>query len=140
MEHRDLSSAWSFRRFIADEDPLFHKGFLERIFGSRRFSIDKHNLTWEGITTKTSRRNGLKRSTYLHKQTRHNEKVFEKVRRIVINNGRSRPQLNKTRYFLSTPSVTRIYGRERCRRLERGTGRTQKQFHIIAGPSNFSNA
>ena len=31
-EHRDLDSAWSYRRFIADEDPLFHKGFLERIF------------------------------------------------------------------------------------------------------------
>ena len=32
MEQKDLDSAKSFRRFIADEDPLFHKGFLERIF------------------------------------------------------------------------------------------------------------
>ena len=30
-------------------------------------------------------------STYVHKQTRHNETVFEKVRRIVINNGRKSP-------------------------------------------------
>ena len=32
LEPRDLDSVWSIRRFIVDEDPLFHKGFLERIF------------------------------------------------------------------------------------------------------------
>ena len=47
LEHRVLHSVLSVSRFIADEDPLFHKGFLERIpnRGSRRVSIDKPNLT-----------------------------------------------------------------------------------------------
>ena len=48
-------------------------------------------------------------STYLHKQTRHNETVFEKVRRIVINNGRSHHHRNMTQYFLSTPKRTQNF-------------------------------
>ena len=41
VEHEGVNSVWSFRRFIADEDPLFHKSFLERIFDPdpERYSI-----------------------------------------------------------------------------------------------------
>ena len=39
--------------------------------------------------------------------------------------------------FGARPSVPGINGRKRCRHQERGTGRTQKQFHVTAGPSKF---
>ena len=47
MEQRDFDRVWSIRRFIADEDPLFHKSFLDRIFDRdpKRVSMDKLNLT-----------------------------------------------------------------------------------------------
>ena len=47
-EHKDLGSVWSFRRFIVEEDPLFHRLSRTNLRpGSSRVSIGIPNLAWE---------------------------------------------------------------------------------------------
>ena len=90
--------------------------------------------TCHGTISATEYANGLKKGIGAQSNiTQRNS--FGEVRRIVIDNSGKSSMHPRRDIFRALPSILRISGRERCRHVE--CGRTQKQFHVTAGPSNF---
>ena len=134
MEHTPFS-VLPIRRFIADEDPLFHKGFSWTNLrpGSRRVSIDKANMT---AGTQQQRQHqkrndpmvdwlenkNVRAQTNTTQRKQCLRKFVESLSTMV--GGALNASWRNT--FWARPSVPRVFGRERCRRLERETGRAPK--------------